>query len=131
MKSALLFLLLYVLFAATTLGIDLNIAPGLSVKNVLLYFITIVYVIDAAVQRNISFDLPSVIVPFGLFIGYCTLSWYIASFLIKPTYYQTIPAALSLKNERYDHIIIFLLCFYSVTSVEKSLTSESPTSCAC
>ena len=122
MNSFLLTLMLFVFLVDTTFGLDLSLAPGLSVKNAFLYMIMVVYMIETAIYHNRRFELPSVLVPFGLLIGYCILSWFIASFIIQPAYYKPLDTFISLKVERVDHLIAFLLFFYGVASTKETLS---------
>ena len=46
MKGSVLILMLCVLLADTTLGLDLSFAPGLSVTNAFLYLIIVAYFIE-------------------------------------------------------------------------------------
>ena len=121
MKGFLLTLLLVVILAATTFGLDLGLAPGLSIKNAFIYLIFVIYLIETAVFRNIQLELPSILVLFAVFIGYCILSWAIAAFLIQPTYYEPIDTMISLKNQRVDHLIVFLLFFFGAQSKAEAL----------
>jgi hypothetical protein len=105
-----------------TFGLDMSLAPGLSVQNGLLYLIMVGYLIETAVRRNRRFELPSVLLPFGLFIAYCILSWFVASFVVQPEYYQVFKSAISLKGERVDHLILFLLFFYGAKSEKETLS---------
>ena len=122
MNRFLLTFMLCVFLVDTTFGLDLSLAPGLSVKNAFLYLIMIVYMIETAIYHNRRFELPSVLVPFGLLIGYCILSWFIASFIIQPAYYKPLDTFISLKVERIDHLIAFLLFFYGVASTKDALS---------
>ncbi len=88
MNRHILTLLLCVLLVDATLGLNLSLAPGLSVQNALLSMIMAGYLIDTAVRRNRRFELLSVLVPFCLFIAYCILSWFVASFVVQPEYYE-------------------------------------------
>jgi len=121
MKRFILILLLCVLLVATTFGLDLSLGPGLSVKNAFLYLIMVVYMIETAVLHNRRFELPSVLLPFGLLVGYCILSWFTASFVVHPSYYNPFPTLITLKGERVDQLIVFLLFFYGVASTRDTL----------
>lgn len=121
MKRFFILLLLTVLLVATTFGWDLSLAPGLSVKNGFLYLIMGLYLTEAAVLRNQRFELPAVVVPFALYVAYALLSWFIAAFVVQPDYYNPLSTAISLKGERIDHFIIFLLFFYSVSTSQEAL----------
>ena len=121
MKRALLVLLLCVMFVATTFGLDLSIAPGLSIKNAFLYTIVVIYMIETAVFHNRRFELASVIVPFALLVGYSILSWFTVAFVVQSPRYLVLEAAISLKANRFDHLLLFLLFFYALSSREDVL----------
>ena len=106
------------MFAATTFGWDLSLAPGLSVKNAFLYLIIVIYMIETAVFHNRRLELPSVLVPFGLFVGYSILSWFVVAFVVQLTNYPILETAISLKTYRFDHFLLFLLFFYGLTSTK-------------
>ncbi len=114
-------LFLLVMFVAMTFGWDLSLAPGLSVKNAFLYLIIVFYMIETAVFHNRRFELPSVLVPFGLFVGYCILSWFVAAFVVQLANYPTMETAISLKANRVDWLMLFLLFFYGLSSTEDVL----------
>lgn len=115
MKRVLLTTLLCVMFAADTFGWDLSLAPGLSVKNAFLYLIIMVYMIETAVFRNHRLELPSVLVPFGLLVGYCIFSWSVMVFIVRWPSYPVVDTAISLKTNRFDHFLIFLLFLYGLS----------------
>jgi hypothetical protein len=122
MKVFLLTIFLCVMTVATTFGLDLSLGPGLSVKNAILYTILLFYTVETAVYHNRRFDLPSVLIPFGLLFFYCVLSWAITSFVIQLSDYVPLRAGLSLKTERFDHLIVFLLFFFGLQSTKETLT---------
>ena len=120
MKRILLIVLMCVMFVATTFGWDLSLAPGLSIKNAFLYMIVVIYMIETAVFRNRQFELLPVVVPFSMLVGYCILSWLVVSFVVQLTGYRMVEAGISLKANRFDHLIFFLLFFYGVTSTKEA-----------
>jgi O-antigen ligase len=121
MNRLLLTLLLGVLFAATTFGWDLSLAPGLSVKNGFIYVIMFIYLIQMAVSGGRGTPVPSVIVIFGLLVGYSILSWFVTGFVVQPSYYDVLEAGISLKSLQLDNIIVFLLFYYGLNSKEDAL----------
>lgn len=109
------------MFVATSFGWDLSLAPGLSVKNAFLYTIVIIYMIETAVFQNRRLELPSVLVPFGLLVGYCILSWFVVVFVVQLTNYPMLETGISLKTNRFDHLMFFLLFFYGLISTKDVL----------
>jgi hypothetical protein len=109
---------MFVMFASITFGWDLSLAPGLSVKNAFLYTIIVVFMIETAVYHNRRFELPSVLVPFGLFVGYSIVSWFAVAFVFQLTNYPLLKSTITLKSERIDHLLFFLLFFYGLTSTK-------------
>ena len=110
------------MFAATTFGWELSLAPGLSVKNAFLYLLILIYMIETAVLHNRRFELPSVLVPFGLLVGYCILSWFTVAFVVQLANYPTLEMGISLKSNRFDHLMLFLVFFYGLSSTKDVLS---------
>ena len=122
MKRALLILLLCIMFVATTFGWELSLAPGLSIKNAFLYLIIVIYMIETAVFHNRHFELPSVLVPFFLLVGYCIFSWLTVALIVQWKGYSVLDAGISLKTNRFDHLMFFLLFFYALSSSKDVLS---------
>jgi hypothetical protein len=63
-----LFALFFVMFASRSLGFDLSLAPGLSVKNGFLYLIFLGLAIQTVLTRQRKLEILSVFVPFFLYV---------------------------------------------------------------
>jgi O-antigen ligase len=105
-----------VLVGNQALGLDIGLAPGVSIKNALLYATAVLIAIDMSIARNRQIELLSVILPFVALIVYATGSWvFIVVFGDFPSYspFQTL---IQLKLKLIDQLIILLVFFYGATN---------------
>lgn len=120
MTRRLLFFFLLVLLVSTTFGLDIDLAPGVSVKNIFLYILVFAITIENTVFRSWRFGLPSVLIPLIIFSGYCVLSWFAATFVVQPDYYEPLESFIRLKNARIDYLLIFLLFFLGPKTTDEA-----------
>ena len=121
MTRILLFLLFFVLLAGETLGLDMSLAPGLSVKNAFLYMLLLGIAIDTALNRNRRIEAPSVIVPYLLCISYAIFTWLVVVLILDYSGYSAMGSLIMLKGGLADHLIVFLVFFYGVLNVKDAL----------
>lgn len=121
MKRLSLAALLLLLMLSLTLGWDLSLATGLSVKNAFLYMIMLALFVEAAAFHNRSLDLPSVVLPFTMLVAYATASWLIMIFVVQWSAYDPFVSAIALKTELMDHYIAFMIFFFGLASARDSL----------
>lgn len=114
MTRFLLFLLFFVLLAADTLGWNLSLAPGLSVKNAMLYIILASIAFETALKRNRDLELMSVTVPYAICLFYAFLTWLCIVLLIQYPGYSAEQGFIFLKSGLADNLVIFLVFFYGV-----------------
>lgn len=114
----LLFSLFFVLFASRTLGFDLSLAPGLSVKNAFLYLIFAALAVEAALTRRKKLELLPIFVPFGLYVYYAVMSWVVVLLLIEYQGYSPRSTLISLKSGPVEHFLVLLIFFYGTASRE-------------
>jgi len=117
----LLFLLFFVMLMADTLGLNLSLAPGLSVKNAFLYMIFATIAIETALARNRKLESLSVIFPFALAVLYAIFTWLVMILIVQHPEYKTLSTLISLKSAFADHLFVFLVFFYGVTSKKDAL----------
>ena len=110
------------LMADRMFGWELNLAPGLSLKNALLYSILLVIGMQAARRRQrVLIDLPHIHLFFGLFILIALLSW-TANVLVGMYFdYPTLTRLMLWKGSLLDHYLFFLLFFLGVRSEQEFL----------
>ncbi len=108
MRKWIVFSMFAVLFADTTLGLKLGLGMGLSVKNLYLYALCMLLLIDAAMKpgdlRLTDMDVQA---PFLILVGYALLTW-----VIKSTFdpvYPPMRSLVTMKNQLVDLYLFFLL----------------------
>jgi len=111
--------LLYVLLIATLALSDIfsagmSLAPGLSVKNALLYPIALGLMFRMALTGRFRMRLPIVNVAFILWITYALLTWVACVTMIHYPGYDARGAGIELKSELIDSALFFFVYFYGV-----------------
>jgi hypothetical protein len=109
-----LLFLFTVLLVTEMLEWDLGIAPGLSVKNALLYLAFALVMIDWALNRNRRLEAMSVILPIVLCIGYAVFTLAFVVMIVDYPGYTILDALVALKRILFDRLIIFLVFFYGL-----------------
>jgi O-antigen ligase len=104
----------FAMYAGDQLGLDISLGPGLSFKNLLLYSMLVGIALNAAVARNRAFELPSVLVPFGLLILYALITWIAVAFVLSNPDYQMKESFIRLKSSLVDQYLTLLVFFYGV-----------------
>lgn len=117
----LLFLLFFVLFTSRTLGFDLSLAPGLSVKNAFLYLIFAALAIDAALTRRYKLEILPVLVPFALYVYYAVFTWVVVLLLLDYQDYSARATLISLKSGPVEHFLILLIFFYGTRTASQGI----------
>ncbi|MGH8201222.1 MAG: O-antigen ligase family protein [Steroidobacteraceae bacterium] len=111
--------LLYVLLIVTLAGSDtfqagMSLAPGVSVKNALLYPIALGLLFRMALTGRFRMRLPSVNVAFIVWITYAILTWVACVTVIHYPGYQPIPDGIALKSGLVDSALFFFVYFYGI-----------------
>ena len=112
----LIVLLVSVLVLADVLGMGLSLAPGLSVKNLILYWILFALLARMIVTGEWRFELMPVHVAFMLFIGYAILSWFVAGVMVRYARYDLVQSGIGLKGLLIDPALFFFATFYALRS---------------
>lgn len=105
-----------VLIASRALGLDIGLAPGVSLKNAMLYATAVLIAIDMSIARNRQIELLSVVVPFVALIVYATASWFIIVVFLDFPNYSAFQTLIQLKLKLIDQLIVLLVFFYGVTA---------------
>ena len=116
----LLALLIFFLTAIDVFGWTLSLAPGLSVKNAILYVTLLTLAARFVVQGGMRLELPNVQLWFGVLIAYATLTWLIAGILIQYKFYKLLSSGIDLKAELFDNAIVFALYLYGTRSLQEA-----------
>ncbi len=115
MKRFLLLILFAGLMADSMFGWGLGVAPGVSLKNLLLYMLVLIIAIEAAIKGwSIQIELPSIHLLFGLLILIALLSWVANSFIASYVDYDPLQSFIAFKGGLVDHYLFFLVFFLAV-----------------
>lgn len=121
MTRYLLLLLFFIMLCGPALGLELSLAPGLSVKNALLYAVVTLVTIEAVVLRNRRLELLPVIVPFTLLVGYAFFTWLAIVMILDYPGYAKLGAFIDLKSNFADLLLVFLVFFYGTQNTKDAL----------
>ncbi len=109
------------MLAGHEFGLNANLGPGLSAKNLLLYIMVAGIAINAAVTRNRSIELLSVFIPFVLLIFYAILTWVVIVVLLDRPEYSPRASLIILKSTLVDHFLTLGVFFYGVLNRRDAL----------
>ena len=104
----LLLILIAVLAAGDIFSIDLSLAPGLSVKNAVLYLVIMALVFRTVIGGGLKFERSGVQAPFAVLIGYAVVTLFLAAFVIQYPGYRLGDSVIALKGNLIDTA---LFCF--------------------
>jgi hypothetical protein len=113
----LLALLIFFLTTADVFGWTASLAPGLSVKNALLYLIILALAARFAVRGGIRLQLPKVHLWLGVLILYATLSWLTIGLLVRYKSYTLLSSGIDLKAFLLDNVLVFVLFLYGTETL--------------
>ncbi len=104
----------FLMYMGDNLGINVGLAPGLSVKNLFLYLMFAGIAINAAVARNRRIELAGVLAMFTLLILYALFTWVARSFVFVDWHYEIRAGFVSLKSTLVDEFLTLLIFFYGL-----------------
>jgi len=108
----LLALLIFFLTTADVFGWTASLAPGLSVKNAILYLIILALAARFVVRGGIRLQLPRVHLWLGVLILYAMLSWLTTALLVRYKSYTLLSSGIDLKAYLLDNVLVFVLFLY-------------------
>ncbi len=112
----LLLLLVAVFWSADVVTGDISLAPGLSVKNAMLYLIAACLILRRVMGDTSGARLPRIQAYFAVWIGYALATTVVAGLLIHYTDYHLTDAVIELKAQLIDPAIFCLAVFYGLRS---------------
>ena len=116
----LLALLIFFLTTIDVFGWTLSLAPGLSVKNAILYVILLTLSARFVVRGGLRLELPQLHLWFAVLIAYATLSWLIVGVLIQYKFYTLLGSGIDLKAELLDNAIVFAMYLYGTRTLQEA-----------
>lgn len=90
-------------------------APGLTIKNALLYVLTLGLLLRFSLDKDFRIELPAIPVTFSVLILYAILSYLAVILVIRYPYYEVVRNGLNLKG-LVDQLLFFLVFFYGIRS---------------
>ncbi|HLT90000.1 MAG TPA: O-antigen ligase family protein [Woeseiaceae bacterium] len=108
----------FLIYAGDTFGLAVGIAPGLSLKNLLLYLVLTGIFINTAVVRNRKLELTGVLVMFSLLIAYALVTWIVLTFIARDPDYLAKAAFIKLKSGLGDQLMTLLMFFYGCLALK-------------
>lgn len=113
----LLALLIFVLTLSDVFDWSLSLAPGLSVKNAVLYLMLLALGARFAVLGGMRMELPKAHLWFAVLIVYAVLTWLAAGLLIRYKSYTLVESGIDLKASLLDNALICALYLYGTRTV--------------
>src|SRR5688572_25848002 len=112
----LLVALTFFLTLSSVFAWDPGPAPGVKIKNFILYLLVMGLVFSYAIGRKFRIQLPAMNVAFAVLIGYSILTYLAIVMFIDYPRYDALTSAFDLKNRGVDYMMFFLVFFYGVRS---------------
>jgi O-antigen ligase len=110
--------LLLILMGMQTFSVDASLAPGLSLKNAMIYVMALVLAGQYVLSGKFQLQMLTVHVVFVLLIFYALFSWLVLAFVIRDPAYGAIRGAMALKTDLVDQFVVFLLFFFGVRTLK-------------
>ncbi len=114
----LLLLLVAVFWSADVFTGDISLAPGLSIKNAMLYLIASGLVLRKVMGETTPVRLRQIQTYFAVWIGYAIATSFVAGLIIHYSTYHLTEAVIELKAQLIDPAIFCLAVFYGLRSEE-------------
>lgn len=96
-------------------------APGVKIKNFILYLLVMGLVFSYSTGRKFKIQLPAMNVAFVVLIGYSILTYLAIVLFIDYPRYNMLTSAFDLKNRVVDYMLFFLVFFYGVRSEKDAM----------
>ncbi len=117
----LLALLTFFLMLSSVFDWDPGPAPGVKIKNFILYLLAMGLAFKFATGRGFKVQLPAMQWAFVAYIGYAILTYVVIVLFIDYPRYNVLTSAFDLKNRAVDYMLFFLVFFYGTRSREDAL----------
>lgn len=111
----LLLALIATLMMSSIFDWDPGPAPGVKLKNAILYLLVLGLVLRFSLDRRFKIQLPAIQIVFGVLVGYAILSYLVVVLVVQYPRYNVVGNALLLKNV-VDQMFFFLVFFYGLRS---------------
>lgn len=95
-------------------------APGVKLKNLILYALTLGLLLRASLDRRFRIELPAIQIVFLVLIVYAIVSYVAVVLVIDYPHYNVLGNALNLKG-LVDQMLFFIVFFYGVRSEQDGI----------
>ena len=109
------------LLATDALNLDLSLLPGLSAKNLMIYFIAVLLALRMVMSRASVMAAGQMQGAFIVQIGYAMVTWLIAALLIQYPHYDLVASGINLKSGLIDHYVFFLVFLFGVQTTAEAM----------
>jgi O-antigen ligase len=113
--------LILILAGSNILSMDLSLAPGLSVKNAMLYIGASLIVFRFIVTGKFRVEMGGFIACYVALIVYAIGAWLVAGIFVEYKGYSLLKSGISLKNNLVDPLIFFLTFLYGTRDSNDAL----------
>jgi O-antigen ligase len=127
----LLVLLVGFLTLSTAFDFDPGPAPGVKIKNLLLYLLVLGLLLRMSLDKSYRIQFPAMPLLFGVLAGYAIVSYLAAVFVIQYPRYAVLGNGFDLKNSIVDHMLFFLVFFYGIRSRKEGMAVLQALLAAC
>jgi O-antigen ligase len=117
----LLVTLTFFLTLSSVFSWDPGPAPGVKIKNFILYLLAMGLLFSFAMGRRFKIQLPAMNVAFAVLIGYSILTYLAIILFIDYPRYDALTSAFDLKNRAVDYMLFFLVFFYGTRSEKDAI----------
>jgi O-antigen ligase len=111
---ALLFILL---MAGDVFGWNQSLAPGMSVKNAIIYVAALMLTARLVFGGGMKLELSGIHIWMGVLVAYAVLTWLTAGFVIRYASYKLVLTGIDLKSQLVDYFVVFALFLYGIQSI--------------
>jgi len=118
----LLMLLTAFLTLSSVFAWDPGPAPGVKIKNAILYMLAMSLFARFALLRRFQLQLPAITTAFIIWILYCIFSYIAIVLFLDYPHYNVLRNGFDLKNRMLDQMMFFLVFFYGAQSREDAIT---------
>jgi O-antigen ligase len=106
------------LLATDALNLELSVLPGLSAKNLLIYFIAVLLILRLIVGRDSIMAASRMQAAFLVQIFYAAMTLLVGALILEYPRYDLVENAIALKSGLIDHYIFFLVFLFGVRSAD-------------
>lgn len=117
----LLSLFILTLVVGNILTLDMSLAPGLSVKNGILYVATVLLAFRLVLNREFKMEMRGFIACYLALIGYAMFTWLLVGLFIQYKSYDMLQSGITLKNSLVDPLIFFVTFLFGIRTTEDAL----------